>query len=197
MFDDLQMWVTSYGYLAVFFLLVLGIVGLPVPDETLLVLVGVLVQKEALHPVGALASAFAGAVCGISISYLIGRLGGIYVMRRFGPRFHLPEDRLNRVHAWFGRFGKWTLVAGYYIPGVRHAIALIAGASGLKAATFCLFAFSGAFLWVATFTGIGFFFGQQWLTWAGTVHSSALLAVAIVFFAFVVRMYYRWKNPGF
>lgn len=35
-------WITHYGYVAIFVLLMLGIVGLPVPDEALLTFVGYL-----------------------------------------------------------------------------------------------------------------------------------------------------------
>jgi membrane protein DedA with SNARE-associated domain len=38
-------WIAQYGYLAIFSLLVLGIVGLPVPDETLLTFTGYLVFR--------------------------------------------------------------------------------------------------------------------------------------------------------
>jgi membrane protein DedA with SNARE-associated domain len=38
-------WLTQYGYLALFSLLVLGIVGLPVPDETLLTFTGYLIYE--------------------------------------------------------------------------------------------------------------------------------------------------------
>ena len=38
-------WITQYGYLAIFCLLMFGIVGLPVPDETLLTFTGYLVFK--------------------------------------------------------------------------------------------------------------------------------------------------------
>ena len=38
-------WITQYGYFAIFLLLVCGIVGLPVPDETLLTFAGYLVFK--------------------------------------------------------------------------------------------------------------------------------------------------------
>ena len=37
-------WISQYGYLAIFLLLVMGIVGLPVPDETLLTFTGYLVS---------------------------------------------------------------------------------------------------------------------------------------------------------
>ena len=40
-------WIAQYGYLGIFFLLIFGIVGLPVPDEWLLVLSGYLVFKPA------------------------------------------------------------------------------------------------------------------------------------------------------
>ena len=38
-------WITQYGYLAIFGGLVFGIVGLPVPDETLLTFTGYLIFK--------------------------------------------------------------------------------------------------------------------------------------------------------
>ena len=41
-------WIAQYGYLAIFCLLMFGIVGLPVPDETLLTFTGYLVYKGTL-----------------------------------------------------------------------------------------------------------------------------------------------------
>ena len=62
-------WITQYGYLAIFSLLVLGIVGLPVPDETLLTFTGYLVYQGHLSLPLALLSGFAGSACGITTSY--------------------------------------------------------------------------------------------------------------------------------
>jgi len=41
-------WVTDYGYFGIFFLLIFGIIGLPVPDEWLLVISGYLAFKNVL-----------------------------------------------------------------------------------------------------------------------------------------------------
>jgi membrane protein DedA with SNARE-associated domain len=193
LFDNFQLWIESYGYMAIFVLLVLGIVGLPVPDETLLVFVGYLVLQGSLHPALAFVSAFAGSVCGISVSYTIGRLGGVYVLRRYGPRLHLSGSLLDRAHAWFSRIGKWTLIAGYYIPGVRHAVALVAGASELKTTDFCLFAYTGAFLWVSTFMSMGYFFGKEWhlLSWKVRLYIFFVLAIVIAAAAGVHFFYQR------
>src|SRR5579862_9484132 len=118
--DAVFTWVSTYGYGALFLLLLLGIVGVPVPDETLLVFCGYLVSRGRLTAGGAFAAALAGSWCGISVSYWIGRTLGLGVVHRFGKYIHLNEEMLNRVHGWFDRRGHWALFGGYYVAGVRH-----------------------------------------------------------------------------
>ena len=98
--------ISQYGQIAVFCLLVLGIVGLPVPDETLLTFSGYLVYKGHFHYLPTVLVAFAGSVCGITISYLIGRTGGIYLVHKYGRYVHLTSERLDSVHRWFERMGR-------------------------------------------------------------------------------------------
>src|ERR1700690_3819557 len=54
-------WVTHYGSVSLFFLMMLGIVGLPVPDETLLVFSGYLIFKGKLNPVFTFTMALLGS----------------------------------------------------------------------------------------------------------------------------------------
>ncbi|MET0515741.1 MAG: DedA family protein, partial [Nitrospiraceae bacterium] len=73
-------WITRYGYAGIFLLLMLGIFGLPVPDEALLTFVGYLSFKGELALLPSLASAFLGSATGISLSYGIGRVAGSQVV---------------------------------------------------------------------------------------------------------------------
>lgn len=155
-------WVTHYGYAAIFSLLVLGIVGLPVPDEWLLTFAGYLVYSKKLSFFPALGSACLGSMCGITVSYIIGRSLGLFLLHRYGWIFHITPERMNRVHSWFDRYGTWTLLVGYYIPGVRHVTAIVAGTSELSLLHFSVFAYAGAVIWSATFIGLGYFFGDQY-----------------------------------
>ena len=77
-------WIAQYGYLAIFSLLVLGIVGLPVPDETLLTFTGYLVFQGHLSLPLAFLSGFAGSACGITLSYILGRTFGLKLIHRYG-----------------------------------------------------------------------------------------------------------------
>src|ERR1019366_2697568 len=92
--DFLFQWISSYGYVAIFGLLVFGIVGLPVPDETPLEFSGYLVWRGTLSPIPTVLTAFAGSASGITISYLIGRTLGLDFVRKWGRYIHVTEARL-------------------------------------------------------------------------------------------------------
>jgi membrane protein DedA with SNARE-associated domain len=139
-----------------------GIVGLPVPDETLLTFTGYLVFKGHLSLPLAFAAAFAGSTCGITISYWLGRTFGLALIHRYGKYLRITEEHIRKAHAWFERVGHWGLTFGYFVPGVRHVTAYAAGMSEVEPRQFVLFAYSGACLWVAAFIGLGYFLGEQW-----------------------------------
>jgi membrane protein DedA with SNARE-associated domain len=159
---NLEFWIASYGYAAIFVLLLLGIVGLPVPDETMLIICGYLIFKGTLRPIPAFLTALCGSWCGISLSYTIGRVLGAGAVSRYGRHLHLTEDRLAKVHRWFDRVGHWALAFGYFIVGVRHVTAIVAGMSKLQFRSFALYAWSGGAVWVLSFILLGYTFGEQW-----------------------------------
>ena len=181
--------IAQYGHLAIFCLLVLGIVGLPVPDETLLTFSGYLVFKGHFGFLPTVASAYAGSICGITISYIIGRTGGLYVIHKYGPRFHLTKARLDHAHRWFERVGRWGLFFGYFMPGIRHFTAVLAGASGLETPVFALFAYSGGIFWVITFVSLGYFLGDQWSHMSEEVQ---YVLIALTILAVAAAVVYWW-----
>ncbi len=192
--DGVFAWLSAHGYGALYLLLALGVVGLPVPDETLLVFTGYLIFRGKLHPVGAFLAAVAGAWTGISGSYLIGRTLGVGAVHRYGKYIHFTEDRLAYVHRWFDRIGHWMLVVGYYIIGVRHFTAIVAGMSKLAYPTFIAYAWTGGALWVATFLTMGYFLGENWRPAAELVHQYVVYA-SIGIVAIAALWYFFWKKP--
>ena len=190
--DAVFQWITTYGYPAIFLLLTLGVVGLPVPDETLLVFCGYLIFKGKLHPVLAWAAALGGSWCGISLSYAIGRTFGIGAVHKFGKFMHLDEARLARVHQWFDRIGHWALLIGYYIAGVRHFTAIVAGVSRLGFPSFMAYAWTGGLLWVTTFLTLGYFLGENWNTIGETIHHDIVYVSIVLVVA--AAGYYWWRR---
>ena len=162
MHEYFHQWLAHYGYSALFLLLVAGIVGVPVPDETLLTLAGFLVFRGKFELAPMLLAGFLGSACGITVSYLLGRSAGLYAVHKFGRFLHIDDTKLMRSRHWFERFGKWVLVVGFFIPGVRHFTALAAGAARLPFREFAPFAYAGALLWSMLFISLGYIFGRNW-----------------------------------
>jgi membrane protein DedA with SNARE-associated domain len=181
--DAVFQWITTYGYGMMFLLLMLGIVGLPVPDETLLIFCGVLISRGQMRPLPAWLCAVGGSWCGISLSYIIGRTFGLGVVHRYGKYLHITQDRLDRVHLWFERIGHWALFVGYYIAGLRHFTAIVAGTSRLPFRHFIAYAWSGGLLWVTTFLAVGYVVGENWQRIAESIHHYVLYASVAILLA--------------
>jgi membrane protein DedA with SNARE-associated domain len=187
-------WITQYGYLAIFCLLVLGIVGLPVPDETLLTFTGYLVFRGHLALPLAFAAALAGSACGITISYWLGRTFGLTLIHRYGKYLRIREEHIHKAHAWFERVGHWGLTFGYFVPGVRHFTAYAAGIAEVEPPMFALFAYSGAVLWVSAFLTLGYFLGDRWKAVEKEIHHYLLAASIGAAIVLAVYLVWRWRR---
>ncbi len=186
-------WISQYGYAGLFALLMLGIVGLPVPDETLLMFSGYLISQSRLHPAWTFLSCVSGSISGISLSYVIGRFVGHGLIYNYGRYIHVTPEHVERVHQWYRRSGEWLLVFGYFVPGVRHFSALVAGMSNLEYRAFALFAYIGAALWVSIFLTIGYLVGDHWEMAIHLVHRYTVLLVGIGILALAILYWIRTR----
>lgn len=160
--DLVRLWVDRHGYFGLFGLLLFGIAGLPMPDETLLVFAGYLAFSGRLRLAPTMITAFGGSCCGISVSYVLGRSAGAFLVQRLGPALRLTSARVERTQARFDRLGPWAFTAGFFVPGVRQLAALLAGSTRVSWSVFAVFAALGALLWSQTYVLAGYFFGESW-----------------------------------
>jgi membrane protein DedA with SNARE-associated domain len=168
-------WITSYGYFGIFFLLIFGIIGLPVPDEWLLVISGYLAFKNVLGLAPTLAIAAIGSAGGLTVSYVLGRTSSDFMVKRYGRWLSIDDEKILRVQHWFQNLGRWVLVVGPFIPGVRNLMGYVAGASKLRIHVFMRFAYSGALISSASFVTFGYYAGRH-INWN---YSTRLPLIAI------------------
>lgn len=192
--SSLVIWLLEYGSIALFVLLMLGIFALPVPDETLMVVAGILMAHGKLAILPTVIAAFLGTCCGITISYFIGRTAGIFLIRKYGHWIRLTEAKMQRVHNWFEKVGRWALFIGYFIPGVRHLTGYAAGISALEYRIFALFSYSGALIWCVLFLSIGYFLGNKWMHIAGLLEQQWTTIAFIVSGLIVLIGFFWWRR---
>ena len=184
--ETILRWVTEYGYIGIFSLLALGILGAPIPDEGVLAFAGYLIYEGKLQLFPILAAAFLGSACGITLSYGLGRTVGIYLISKFGHAVHITGEKVTHVHTWYDRVGKWGLLFGFYLPGVRHLIGFGAGIAKLPVSVFALFAFTGAFSWSVTFVSAGYFLGRQWTLVFGKIRPTLMTSSIVIVSLFLL-----------
>lgn len=186
----LAQWLMNYGSFALFGLLAVGIIALPIPDESLMVLSGVLMFNGSLDIAPTLLAAYAGSMTGITISFIIGKTFGKYVIRRFGGWLGVTDEKIRSVYEKFHHFGKWALFFGYFIPGIRHLTGVVAGSIGLEYGYFAIFAYSGAFVWSSVFLSLGYFFGSYWIevTELAEIYADELVIAALILFVVYLRL---------
>jgi membrane protein DedA with SNARE-associated domain len=122
--DDL---ILKFGYFGIFFVLVLGGLGLPVPEEAPIILAGILARKGTMHPIPALASCFAGVLVGDFLVYFLGFFYGEKVLSLPLTRKFLTKAREAQIKGYFHRHGVKILILGRFAVGFRTAAYLTAG----------------------------------------------------------------------
>ncbi|WP_028546371.1 DedA family protein [Paenibacillus taiwanensis] len=194
-----MMWVIShYGYMALFVLLALGIVGLPVPDETIMVFVGSLTASGPFHYIKAFIVCLLGSMTGMLISYTVGRKVGKPLLDRYGKWVKLTPQRLAKSEAWFKKYGPISIAFGYFVPGFRHLTCYFAGMSRLKFPIYLASAFAGAVIWVTTFLTLGHFVGMHWKETVKWLHQqlgpTLLIALVVAGLVTLVLLLVRKKK---
>ena len=154
--------IIEYSYIGIFAALALGIIGLPIPDETLIAFAGFYSFTGKSSFFLTFLAGFLGASCGITISYFLGKYGSSYISKKYAETFTSYTGRLQEVNEIYIKYGNYVLLIGYFIPGLRHFTAIFAGISNFPFWRFALFAYTGAFLWISTFLTFGYFLESEW-----------------------------------
>lgn len=155
--------IVHYGYFGIIVALIGGIIGLPIPDEVLLTYVGYNVFQGRMDYLPSIVCAITGACVGISLSFVLGVKLGVPFLQKFGPKLHISETKVERTKKLFAKFGPFLLVIGFFIPGVRHITAYLAGINSYSYKKFALFAYTGAIIWCTTFVTLGRVLGENWI----------------------------------
>ncbi len=131
----MQHFIATYGYLAIFLLMVAESACIPIPSELIMTFGGALaagaVPGTHLNLAGVIIAGAAGNVVGSYIAWAVGKYGGQAALRRWGRRFRIREHDLDRANRWFDRYGPRAVLIGRLLPVVRTFISLPAGIAGM------------------------------------------------------------------
>ena len=152
--------ISSYGYLALFVLVAVESLGIPLPGETALVIAGTYAgSTHKLSPWLVFLVGAAAAIVGDNIGYWIGDKGGYKLARRYGRKVRLDEHKLKIARYLFDRHGAKVVFFGRFISILRTYAAFLAGTSQMRWRVFLIANAAGGIVWAAIYTVASYFAG--------------------------------------
>lgn len=158
--------------------------GLPIPEDIILVTTGMLAALGKFPLALGIVLCLIGVLSGDATLFFVGRrfgrgvLMGEWAQRMVGPRHLERAQALVLEHARFICFG------ARFLPGIRSAIYLVAGAMGVKPTTYLMQDGLAALITVPFWVVVGWWFGQHMdvalqtvRAWEGWILGGMLLAL--------------------
>ncbi len=137
------------------------LIGFFLPGDTLLFSAGLLLAIGKLHT-----PLWAFLIC-VPIAAVAGNLVGYWIGYRAGPIvFHRPNSRMfrpeyvERSHAFFERFGSWTIILARFVPIVRTVATVMAGVSRMRFGLYTIYSMIGGVIWTVGVILAGYWLGH-------------------------------------
>jgi membrane protein DedA with SNARE-associated domain len=185
-------WISHSPLLQVVLALLAGGVGLPIPEELALVTAGYWLSRQAVAPALLIPAAIAAVLAGDLMLYFAGRGGRALG----GARRRVGAERLARLERAFARHGAKLLLVGRFVPGLRSALLIAAGAARMPLFRLALCDGSAALVGAAGWIALGYRLGPE-LARARVIADRAHLVmavVAVVILIVVVSWQKSWRE---
>lgn len=182
--------IAQYGYLAVFAVIGLESLGIPLPGETTLITAALYAgATHRLNIVGVLGAAIAGAILGDNVGYLIGHWGGYRLLVRYGRYLRLDQAKVKVARYLFRRFGGRVVFFGRFVSILRAYAAFLAGTSRMPWRRFLAFNAAGGFVWASLYGTAAYLFGRavERASRPLAITLAVIAIVAIVIAVLVIR----------
>jgi membrane protein DedA with SNARE-associated domain len=148
-----------WGYPAIFVFALLGSAGVPVPEESILLVGGYLAWRGQLHLPLVVAVGIVSAAIGDNLGYWFAHRYGRAALERYGHRIFITPKRLDAMQGFFLRWGAWAVFVARFVPGLRAWAGPVAGVAGMRFLPFSIANTLGAIAYVPLAVGVGYAVG--------------------------------------
>ena len=146
----------EFPYLGLVLLLILGTLGLPFPEDAILVSTGALVAQEVIEPFPAFLVVGCTLLFTDLLLYSVGRKYGRRLVEHRVFQKRISSDRLSKLENQFTRYGSLVVFFGRLLPGLRAQIFLVAGVLHMHRTLFLVTDAVSAALTMVLWGGLGY-----------------------------------------
>ncbi len=195
MIESLSNFVTSsvsqWGYLAIFILMALSSMCMPVSSEIVLMFAGYMAFQGKLNILYIIIIGSLGNLTGSVISYYIGLYGGRPLFLKYGRYFFIKEKELKWAENWFDRFGDATVFFGRMVPVIRALISVPAGIAQMNSVKFYIYTSLGVLPWDIGLVYAGYLLGANWHKLTKYMNVLSLIVIVVLVIMIIAFIFYK------
>lgn len=188
----------QHGYAALFAIVFMEAIGLPVPAAVALVVAGAACAWGVMSPAWALAVSAVGILLGDILLFYVGKKSGWWLLGLLCRVAISPETCILRSAESFYKRGRMTLLVAKFIPGINTMAPPLAGSMRMRFSQFLRLDFGGTLLYVFAYGIPGFLFSRflkdviHVFENFGQAMQFAILAAILAYIAY--RIYVYWTH---
>lgn len=182
--------ISNLGYFGLGLGLVVDSLGVPIPSEVLIPVATILAEQGRFNLWIIFVLGTAAQVIGGSISYWIGRRGGLPAAEKFGRYILVSHHDLRRTHAVFAKYGRWMAAGGRCLPVIRGLVGYPAGIAEMPFGEFVIWTTLGSAVW----TGILMFLGHILSSRLGLIDQTMSKFSLVIIVVLVVGAIYHFRH---
>jgi len=155
--------VTSYGYVAIFLLMLAESACIPFPSEVTMLVGGwYSIEGGPLNFWWVGVAGVLGNLVGSWIAYAVGYKTGRDLLDRYGKYVLIRSHDIDKAEIWWEKYGEAATFFSRLLPVIRTFISLPAGMARMPFGKFTLYTFLGVIPWTYALTYLGFVVGDNW-----------------------------------
>jgi len=158
---EINGFVQHFPYLGLFVLLVLGTLGLPFPEDGILLLTGLLAAHHVIKPLPAFLIIYPGLLMTDLLLYSVGEKYGRRIVEHRKFQKIITNDRLAKLEEKFKKWGILVVFFGRHLLGLRAQIFLAAGVLKMPCKKFLMIDAVSALFTITLWGGLGYLGGNQ------------------------------------
>lgn len=159
---QMEEWVTSYGYIAIFVLMLLESACIPFPSEVTMLVGGWYAADGRLSFFWVVAAGVLGNLVGSWLAYWGGLTLGREVLDKYGKYVFIRSHDIDRAEVWWERHGEAATFFSRLLPVIRTFISVPAGMGKMPFGKFTIYTFLGVIPWTAALTYLGVVVEDNW-----------------------------------
>ncbi len=194
--------IEQFGYLGVFFLILIENVFPPIPSEVILLFSGFFSTYTNLSVFYMILASTIGSLLGAIVLYYIGKIFNKdrlkkIVRSKIGKILFLKEKDIDKADEWFDKKGDKCVFFCRFVPIVRSLISVPAGMSEMPLFKFVVYTICGSMIWNTVLICAGYKLGDNWEYFLSILDKYKLIVIIIfiiVFIYVIVKFYLKRRK---